>query len=97
MIAFTIIVFHDNNKINKMFMFKMSMNGDGSGCDLVKQMQFGDDLQTTWIMFDNVKCVQGQTTFAYHVYDPIYWKVMMIAICDMQFENMEFNVSCDES
>jgi hypothetical protein len=26
---------------------------------------------------------------AYHVYDPIYCKVMMIMICDMQFENTE--------
>ncbi len=34
----------------KMFMFKMSMHGDGSDCDLIKQMQFKGDLQTTWIM-----------------------------------------------
>jgi hypothetical protein len=30
-------------------------------------------------------------TMAYHIYDPIYCKVMMIAICDMQFEDMELN------
>ncbi len=27
---------------------------------------------------------------AYHIYDPIdYYKVMMIAVCDMQFEDIE--------
>jgi hypothetical protein len=40
-------------------------------------------------MFDHVKCVQGWTTMAYHVYDLVYFKVMMIAVCDMQFEDME--------
>ncbi len=28
-------------------------------------------------------------TIAYHIYDPIYCKVMMIAICDMQSEDVE--------
>ncbi len=28
----------------KVFMFKMSMDGNNSGCDLVKQMQLGGDL-----------------------------------------------------
>ncbi len=45
------------------------MNGDGSGYDLVKWMQPRGDLQTTWIMFDHVKCVKGWMTFANHVYD----------------------------
>jgi hypothetical protein len=26
-------------------------------------------------------------TLAYHVYDSFYYEVMMIVICDMQFEN----------
>ncbi len=64
-------------------MFKMSMDGNNSGCDLVKQMQLGGDLQTTWIMFDHVKYFKGQTTFACHVYDHVYYKVMMIAIYDI--------------
>jgi hypothetical protein len=38
-------------------MFKMSMDGYSSGCELVKQMQLGGDLQATWIMFDHVKCL----------------------------------------
>ncbi len=42
-----------------MFLFKMFIDGDGSGCDLVMQMQPGKDLQITWIMFDHVKCFKG--------------------------------------
>jgi len=42
-----------------------------------------------WIMFDHVKHLEDWTTFAYHVYDPFYYKVMVIAICDMQFEDTE--------
>jgi hypothetical protein len=70
-----------------MFLFKMFVYRDGSGYDLVKQMQPEGDLQTTWKMFDHVKCVEGWMTFACHVYDYFYCKVMTIAICDMQFEN----------
>jgi hypothetical protein len=40
----------------KFFIFKMSMDGNNNGCELVKQMQLGGDLQTTWIMFEHVKC-----------------------------------------
>jgi hypothetical protein len=38
-------------------------------------------------VFDHVKRVEGWTTFAYHVYDSFYCKVMIIAICDMQSED----------
>jgi hypothetical protein len=37
-----------------MFLFKMSMHENGSGYDLIKQMQLGGDFQTIWIMFDHV-------------------------------------------
>jgi hypothetical protein len=67
----------------------MFMHGDGSGCDLVKQVQPRGDLQTFWIMFDHVKRVEGWTTFTCHVYDSFYYKVMTIMICDMQSENMK--------
>jgi hypothetical protein len=40
-----------------MFLFKMSMDGGGSRCDSVKQMQHGSNLQITWIMFDHMKHV----------------------------------------
>jgi hypothetical protein len=39
------------------FLF-MCMHGDGSGCDLVKWMQLGGDLQTAWIMFDHVNMLR---------------------------------------
>jgi hypothetical protein len=28
-------------------------------------------------------------TMAYHIYDPVYCNVMMIAVCDMQSKGME--------
>jgi hypothetical protein len=65
------------------------MHGDGRGCNLVKGMQLGCDFQTTWIMSNHVKRVEGWTTLACHVYDFFYCKVTKIVICDMQFENME--------
>ena len=75
--------------VGKVFVFKMSDVGPGSGLDLVKRMQPGGDLQDSWIMFDHVKRVKPWTTMACHVYDPIYCKVMTIAICDMQSEDTE--------
>ncbi len=39
--------------------------------------------------FDHVKRVEGWTTLTCHVYDSFYYKVMMIMICDMQFEDTE--------
>jgi hypothetical protein len=38
-------------------------------------------------MFDHVKHVQRWTTMVYHIYDPIYYKVMKSAVCDMQSED----------
>jgi hypothetical protein len=61
-----------------MFLFKMFMDGNNSGCDLMKWIQLGGDLQIIWIMFDHVKHVQVWTTFTYHVYDLINYKVMLI-------------------
>jgi len=67
----------------------MFVDGNGSGFYLVKQMQPSGDLHASWIMFDHVKHVQGSTTFTYYVYNPAYYKVMTIAIWDMQFEYRE--------
>jgi len=67
----------------------MSINGVGSGASLVMQMQPIGDSWNVWIMFDHVKCVVGWTMMACHVYDPVYCKVMTIAICDMQFEDIK--------
>jgi hypothetical protein len=35
----------------------MSIDGEGSGFNLVKWMQLGGNLQVAWIMFDHVKDV----------------------------------------
>ena len=72
---------------DKVFVFKMSVDLEGSGVDLVRRMQPGGDLQDSWIMFDHVKRVDKWTTMACHVYDSRYCKVLTVAICDMQSED----------
>jgi hypothetical protein len=42
---------------NKVFIFKMSEVGPGSGVDLVRRMQPSGDLEHSWMMFDHVKRV----------------------------------------
>ena len=39
-------------------------------------------------MFDHVKCVWSWTTMACHVYDSTYCRVMTIAVCKMQLEDV---------
>ena len=73
---------------DKVFIFKMSEVGTGSGVDLVKRMQVGEDLEDAWMMFDHVKRVKTWTTMACHVYDSSYCRVMTIAVCDMQSEDV---------
>jgi hypothetical protein len=36
--------------------------------------------------------VEGWTTMACHVYDPIYFRMMTIAMFDMQVKDVEFQV-----
>ena len=72
---------------DKVFVFKMSEVGPGSGVHLVKQMQLGGDLQDVWIMFDHVIRIKDWTTMACHVYDSTYCRVMTIAVCDLQSED----------
>jgi hypothetical protein len=79
--------FHGQHVGQKVYLFKMSVDGVISEFDLVREMQLGDDLQNVWMMLNHVKHVQGWTTMACHVYDPIYCKVMTIVICDTQFED----------
>jgi hypothetical protein len=73
---------------DKVFVFKMSEVGPGSGVHLVNRMEPGGDLEHTWIMFDHVKRVKNWTTMACHVYDSAYCRVMTIAVCDMQSEDV---------
>ena len=44
--------------------------------------------QNAWIMFDHVKRVKDWTSMACHVYDATYCRVMTIAVCDMQSEDV---------
>jgi hypothetical protein len=74
---------------DKVYVFKMLEDGPGSGVDLVKRMQPGGDLKNAWLMFDHVKHVKEWTTMACHMYDAAYYKVMTIAVCDMQSEDMK--------
>ena len=68
------------------YIFKMSIVGPGSGVDLVKRMQLGDDLASQFIIFDKVKCINSRTTLGVHVYDLVHYKVMTICVCDMKSE-----------
>ena len=77
---------------DKVFIFKMSEMGPGSGVDLVKRMQTGGDLENCWIMFDHVKRVKHWTTMGCHVYDSTYCRVMTIACCDMQSEDTDAQI-----
>ena len=77
---------------DKVFIFKMSEVGPGSGVDLVRQMQPGGDLEHAWIMFDHVKRVTNWTTMACHVYDATYQRVMTIACCDFQSEDKDAQI-----
>jgi hypothetical protein len=71
------------------YVFKMLVDGPGSGVDLVKHMQPRGDLENACLMFDHFKHVQEWTTMACHMYDGAYCKVMTIAVCDMQLEDMK--------
>jgi hypothetical protein len=48
----------------------MSIEGNGSGCDLVKRMQPRGNLETCWFMFDHIEHV-GWMAPTCHMYDPI--------------------------
>jgi hypothetical protein len=78
--------------LDKVSVFKMSEVGPGSGVDLVKRMQPGEDMENAWMMFDHVKRVKQWTTMTCHVYDSTYCCVMTIASCDMQSEDSEAQI-----
>ena len=76
----------------KVFVFKMSEVGPGSGVHLLRWMQPSGDLESAWIMSDHVKRVTGWTTMACHVYDWTYQRVMTISCCDFQSEDKDAQV-----
>ena len=77
---------------DKVFVFKMSEVGLGSGVDLVRRMQPGGELENAWMMFDHVKRVKKWTTMACHVYELKYRRVMTIAYCEFQSKDTEAQV-----
>jgi hypothetical protein len=83
MITFRILVFLDKCLQKKMFLLKMSIEGDGSGCDLAKRMQPRGNLETCWFMFVHIEHV-GWMAPTCHMYDPIYYKIMTIVVCGVQ-------------
>ncbi len=76
----------------KVYLFKMSTHWPAIGVDIVMCMQLGGDFENAWIMFYHVKHVQGWTTMGCHVYDMTYYKVLIIIICDMQFDDLDSQV-----
>lgn len=76
----------------KVYIFKMSEVGPGSGVDLVRKMQPGGPLEDAWIMFDHVKRVPNWATMACHVYDHEYKRVLTIACCEMQSEDRDAQI-----
>jgi len=80
------------DETDKVFVFKMSEVGPGSGINLVKRMQPGGDLEHAWIMSNNVKNVAKWITMVCHVYDGTYQRVMTIACCDFQSEDNDTQV-----
>jgi hypothetical protein len=57
-------------------------------------MQLGDDLQNAWMMFDHIKHVQGWMTMSYHIYDPVYYKVMTVAVVTCNPRTQKLNTFC---
>ena len=80
------------NKTDKLFVFKMSKVGPGSGLDLVKRMQPRGNFKHAWIISDHVKRVAKWTTMACNVYDETYQCIMTIFCCDFQCENKDAQV-----
>ena len=74
--------------MNKVFIFKIFEVGLGSGIDLVKRMQFEEDMDDVWIMFNYVKCVKLWTNMDCHIYNLTYCCVNTIIVCNMQSEDM---------
>jgi hypothetical protein len=57
---------------DKVFVFKMSEVGPGSGVDLVKRMQPSGDLEDAWMMFDHMNVSRsGQPWLAMSMNPPI--------------------------
>lgn len=68
--------------------FKMTTKGEGSGVDLLRQMQPGGALEGTWVSFDVMKrLTMDWCTFSPHVYDHNYRALCTIFTCELMLED----------
>lgn len=81
---------------DKVYLFKISEEGLGSGVNLVRRMQSGGDLQNSWCMFDHIKRVKGWTSMDAHVYDLEFCRVQTICVCDMIVRMLSHNNKCGD-
>ena len=75
------------NPKRKCLSSKMSMDLPWSGVNFVKRGPFDQDTENSWIIFDHIKRLKDYTTIVCHVYNNKYCNVLMIACCDMQYED----------
>lgn len=64
----------------------MTVDLPWSGVDFVKHMNVGGDISNSWIIF--VKRLKNWTTLAYYIYNTKYYKVLIFACYDMQYEDV---------
>jgi hypothetical protein len=68
----------------------MTEKGQGSGLDILRQMQPGGPLQGAWVMFDVMhRITTGWLTFSAHVYDHHYRSLCTIFTCELMSEDAE--------
>ena len=68
------------------YLFKMSICSQGSGVNLICRMQSIGGLENKYVMFDHMQILKDWKILGVHVYDPEYYKIMTIVVCDMQSE-----------
>jgi hypothetical protein len=87
MITFRIIVFLDKC-LQKKCSSSRCLSREMAVVVTVKRMQPRANFETCWLMFDRIKHV-GWMALTCHMYDLVYYKMMMIVMCDMQLEDIE--------
>ena len=68
---------------DKVFVFKMFVYLVGSGINQVRCMQYGRDMENSYMMFDHVKRLCNWIITMCHVYNNNHCKVLTIAYCDI--------------
>ncbi len=74
----------------KIFLFKLFVDGSSRDVELVKLMQLDGDLENTWMMFHHVKHHgEKYITMVCHVQDPFYYKVTTIVVYNMKSKSID--------